>query len=148
MAGSDIPFALPAPLEASQARVFDYWQGLKRGEATMPFWDDVRLSSLPDLTDDLMLIDVFSQPERFRFNTVGARIAQRHGEPVVGKFADDVPLQRPFRFLRAQCSATVEARAPTYYRDAGHASRLLLPMWGDGRVGMLLGAVAWIVGHS
>jgi hypothetical protein len=38
----------------------------------------------------------------------------------------------------------VEARAPTYYRDAeGPSSRLLLPMWGDGRISMLLGAVAW-----
>lgn len=109
----------------------------------MPFWDDVTLSSLPDLVDDLMLIDVFNQPERFRFNTVGASIAKRHGDPVVGKFAADIPLQRPFRFLRAQCSATVEARAPTYYRDADSSARLLLPMWGEGRVGMLLGAFDW-----
>jgi len=109
----------------------------------MPFWDDVTLSSLPDLVDDLMLIDVFSQPERFRFNTVGANIAKRKGDPVIGKFADDIPLQRPFRFLRAQCSATVEARAPTYYRDADGSARLLLPMWGEGRVGMLLGAFDW-----
>ncbi len=44
------------------------------------------------------------------------------------------------KFLRAQASATVEARAPTFYRGAGYA-RMLLPMWGDGRIGMLLGAL-------
>jgi hypothetical protein len=144
MTDSDIPFALPITMDPSLTRVLAYWQGLKRAEATMPFWDDVKLSSLPDLAGELLLIDAFNQPERFRFNTVGAKIAQRHGDPVVGKFLADVVLHRPFRFLRAQCSATVEARAPTYYRDAsGRASRLLLPMWGDGRISMLLGAITW-----
>jgi hypothetical protein len=143
MADSDAPFALSGMVEPSLARVLAYWDGLKRREASIPFWDDIKLSNLPDLTDDLVLMDVFSRPERFRFNTIGSRIAQRHGDPAVGKFADDIDLQRPFRFLRAQCSATVEARAPTYYRDAGNSSRLLLPMWGDGRIGMLLGAVTW-----
>ena len=144
MAASDIPFALPNAIDPSLTRVLAYWQSLKRAEATMPFWDDVKLSSLPDLAGELMLIDVFNLPERFRFNTVGANIAQRHGDPVVGKFLADIALHRPFRFLRAQSSATVEARAPTYYRDAeGGSSRLLLPMWGDGRISMLLGAVTW-----
>jgi hypothetical protein len=37
-------------------------------------------------------------------------------------------------------SATVEGRAPTYYRsgDGAGYSRLVLPLWGDGRIGMLL----------
>jgi hypothetical protein len=145
MAATDIPFALPATMDPSLVRVLAYWQGLKRAEATMPFWDDVKLSSLPELAGDLMLIDVFNQPERFRFNTVGANIAQRHGDPVVGKFLADLVLRRPFRFLRAQSSATVEARGPTYFHDAdGNSSRLLLPMWGDGRISMLLGAIAWV----
>lgn len=144
MAKSDIPFALPATLESGLARVHAYWEDLKRGENNMPFWDDINLSSLPDLSGALMLIDVFSRPERFRFNTVGAQVATHHSEPVTGKFADDLELQRPFRFLRAQCSATAEARAPTFYRDNGDgSSRLLLPAWGDGRVSMLLGAIAW-----
>jgi hypothetical protein len=145
MAATDIPFALPATMDPSLVRVLAYRQGLKRAEATMPFWDDVKLSSLPELAGDLMLIDVFNQPERFRFNTVGANIAQRHGDPVVGKFLADLVLRRPFRFLRAQSSATVEARGPTYFHDAdGNSSRLLLPMWGDGRISMLLGAIAWV----
>ena len=144
MTGTDTPFALPDTMDPSLTRVLAYWQSLKRAEATMPFWDDLKLSSLPGLAGELMLIDVFNRPERFRFNTVGASIAQRHGDPVVGKFVADTALHRPFRFLRAQCSATVEARAPTFYRDAeGPSSRLLLPMWGDGRISMLLGAVAW-----
>jgi hypothetical protein len=52
-------------------------------------------------------------------------------------------LRAPFGYLRAQCSATVEARAPTCHEDAAGYSRILLPMWGDGHIGMLLGAVDW-----
>jgi len=142
MTSSDIPFALPSTLDPTLARVLAYWKSLKRAEAPMPFWDDMKLSTLPDLAGDLLLIDVFDRPERFRFNTVGANLAQQHGDSVVGKFLPDITLRRPFRFLRAQCSATVEARAATCYLDAeGGSSRLLLPMWGDGRISMLLGAV-------
>jgi hypothetical protein len=48
---------------------------------------------------------------------------------------------------------SVETRAPTYYRhvlgddgaprQAEEYSRLMLPMWGEGHVGMLLGVVGW-----
>jgi hypothetical protein len=50
-----------------------------------------------------------------------------------------------------QCKATVEGCAPTYFcqtaarkGDAEHPgdyARLLLPLWGSGRIEMLLGAV-------
>ena len=49
-----------------------------------------------------------------------------------GKFIDEVELGENFAFLRAQASATVEARAPTYYRCGSRGlspgfARLLLP---------------------
>jgi hypothetical protein len=50
-----------------------------------------------------------------------------------------------------QCRATIERRAPTYFRHAPtgtpHAesgngySRLILPLWGNGRTEMSLGGV-------
>jgi len=139
------PFAVPARLSPDLVRVQAYWKGLLRGGAAMPFWDDAKLSDLPDLVDRLFLIDVFDRPERFRFNTVGGGIAI---EPIAGKFIDDITLDRPFEFLRSQCSATVEQTGPTVFRQGENAAtpalpytRLLLPMWGDGRIGMLLGAV-------
>ena len=137
-----LPFPLPEKLKPSLARVHSYWEGLKRADNAMPFWDDIKLSALPDLADWLLLIDVFALPERFRFNTLGAGLAQRYGEAVKSRFLDELSLRDPFGYLRAQSSATVEARAPTYYETAGFA-RLLLPMWGDGHIGMLLGAVDW-----
>jgi len=129
--------------------VQSYWEGLKRGENNMPFWDDVKLPSLPNLFDRLMLVDAFEKPQRFRLNTVGAQIRKRHGGDLAGKFVDEIGPTTPFEFLTAQASATIEAKAPTFFAGpAGTAGnphpgygRLLLPMWGDGRIAMLLGAI-------
>ncbi|TAJ73921.1 MAG: hypothetical protein EPO51_03545 [Phenylobacterium sp.] len=137
------PFAVPAHLSPDLARVQAYWRGLLRGAATMPFWDDAKLSDLPDLTERLFLIDAFQDPERFRLAQVGAGIG---GQELEGLFLDEADLAWPFAFLGAQCSVTLECAGPTCFRgdDAGDRkayARLLLPMWGDGRISMLLGAV-------
>ena len=138
---ADNPYPLPEKLSVSLQRVFDYWDDLKRGGNNMPFWDDVKPSSLPDVADRLLLIDAFADPVRFRINTVGADIGE--SSTLRGKFIDEKPLVGRLDYLLSQCSATVEARAPTFYTHAGAPpyTRLLLPMWGDGRIGMLLGAV-------
>jgi hypothetical protein len=112
----------------------------------MPFWDDAKLSDLPDLADRLFLVDVFQRPERFRFSTVGESV----GHELAGRFLDETALEWPLEFVHAQCSVTTECAAPTCHRqeaDESQAtarpySRLLLPMWGDGGISMLLGAVA------
>jgi hypothetical protein len=135
----DNPFPLPDRLSPNLQRVFSYWESLERGENNMPFWDDVKLSALPDLADRLLLINVFTAPERFRVNTLGAAAGEQAGA-LRGKFIDEVALGGRLQYLRAQASATVEARVPTFYRGAGF-SRILLPMWGDGHIGMLLGAL-------
>lgn len=139
------PFAVPAHLSPDLTRIQAYWRGLLRGEAKMPFWDDAKLSDLPDLTDRLFLIDAFQGPERFRFAEVGAGIG---GQEMEGRFLDETTLGHPFEFLRAQCSVTIECAAPTSFHmdEVGGrqaCSRLLLPMWGDGRISMILGAVGF-----
>ncbi len=148
-----VPFSLPKRIEPGLARVLAYWQSLKRAENEMPFLDDVTTSALPDLANRLMLIRAFAKPERFRLGSVGQQLLDRYGEPVAGHFIDEIEQHNPLEYLRAQCSATVESRAPTYYRhgpsdpEQSHRpdsySRLLVPLWGDGHVGMLLGAVDW-----
>lgn len=140
------PFPLPKTLERTLIRVFAYWQGLRRADNDMPFWDDLSLSVLSGQSTAAFLVDVFDKPERFRFDQSTGELMPGLGKALGGKFIDEIDLRDPFAYLRAQCSATVEARAPTYYRDrsAGTSpayARILLPMWGDGRIGMLLGAV-------
>lgn len=134
------PFALPARLSPELTRVEAYWRGLLRGAAEMPFWDDAKLTDLPDLKDRLFLIDVFAKPERFRFGTLGSAV---DAGQLGGRFLDETDLEAPFAFLRSQAAATVECAAPTWFRDEGprRNARLLLPMWGEGRISMLLGAI-------
>ena len=52
----------------------------------MPFWDDLKLTSLPDLADRLMLVDAFDKPQRFRLNSVGERIRKRYGVDLADKY--------------------------------------------------------------
>jgi hypothetical protein len=140
------PYPLPAHLTPELARVHAYWGGLLRGGAQMPFWDDLRLTDLADLAGRLLLVDVFERPARFRINEVGSELSTA---PVAGRFLDEVKLEAPLEYLASQCSATVECGAPTFFRAAAERAeimaapygRLLLPLWGDGRIGLLLGAV-------
>lgn len=148
-----VPFAVPKAIDPDLARVRDYWESLKRGDANMPFWDDFKASSLPDLSDRLMLLDVIDEPVRFRINFLAQQLTDRYGAVITSKFIDELELKNPLEYLPSQCSATIESRASTFYRHGtgeirnsqGPASyaRLLLPMWGNGHIGMLLGAFAW-----
>ena len=66
-------------------------------------------------------------------------------------------MRNPFEYLISQCSATVEGCLPTYYRHVAVAkpknlalksyARILLPLWGEGHIRMLLGAVVSIEGN-
>jgi hypothetical protein len=136
------PFPLP-DLSADLSAVRNYWQSLLRGGADMPFWDDFVPGKLGEQTPRCMLLDVFDKPLRFRFNSVmGPEIEPRYGEAVRDRFCDEIDAKPPFEFLNAQGSATIELRGPTYFKGVDY-SRLFLPMWGEGRIGMVLVAFAW-----
>jgi len=139
---TDLPFALPQTLPAQLPKLYAYWNGLKRAQNAIPFWDDVKLSDLPDLAPRLMLIDAFAKPARYRFALVGSEIVARSGTGIEGLFVDDVERLDPFHFFIPQCAVTVEAAAGSFYRTPDYA-RLLLPMWGDGQISMLLGGFGW-----
>jgi hypothetical protein len=152
-APSTAPFSLPEKLEPGLARVRVYWEGLKRGAADIPFGDDLNITAMPDMAGRLMLIEVFDKPVRFRLGMLGEQIEGRKCDDAVGKFLDEIEVHAPLQYLNSQASATIESRAPTHYRHGGgrhrkHSSppdgyaRILLPLWGNGRIGMLLGAVA------
>ena len=144
-------YCLPEELEPDLLRIHAYWNGLKRGANDIPFSDDVKFSLRSRLGRESMLIDVFENPRRFRFDIMGADVTDWYGATIGNGFVDEIDLAAPFDELPPQCGATVEGRAPTYYRrtasgktDAGHPGgygRLLLPLWGNGRIEMLLGAV-------
>ncbi len=140
------PFPLPDFLQGELARVHAKWEDLRRAGNSIPFWDDLNLAAITAERGRLLLLDVFEKPERFRFTFADPNLVPSQEASLSGKFIDDIELGENFAFLRAQASATVEVRAPTYYRCGSRGlspgfARLLLPMWGDGRISMLLGAV-------
>lgn len=145
-------YLLPGQMEPELDRIHAYWNGLKRGENDIPFWDDVKFSMQAPLARDIIVFEVFDNPLRFRFDLIGDDITRQYGAAINGKFSDEIDLHPPFDDLAGQCRATVEGRAPTYFRhapagEAGPAggsgySRLILPLWGNGRIEMLIGAVA------
>jgi hypothetical protein len=122
-----------------------YWNGLKRGGNDIPFWDDVKPSQAP-LAGHVMLIEAFEDPLRFRLHIVGEDVTRRFGEAISGKFTDEVDPRPPIDGLTDQCQATVERRAPTYFRHMAGGmrySRMILPLWGNGHIEMLIGAVCF-----
>jgi hypothetical protein len=150
MMGAVGSFPLPDTLEPDLNRVCAYWQSLKRGENDIPFWDDVKFSLRARLAREALLIEVFENPQRFRFDIVGEDVVRRYGKAFSGMFSDEIDARMPLDEFTTQCRTTVERRVPTYYRKApsdkpeqdGGYSRLILPLWGNGRIEMLLAAIA------
>jgi hypothetical protein len=141
------PFPLPRQLPPTLASIHQYWKMLIRAENPMPFSDDVSLGPIEKLSAHVMLVDVFSGPQRFRFNRLGENIIGTLSNDLTGQFADEIKPAEPLNYFIAQASATIEAGIPTLYsavrrksRGKGY-SRLLLPAWGNGRIDLLLGAV-------
>jgi hypothetical protein len=134
------PFTVPDRLDPKLQPIVSLWERLKRAENGMPFTDDLDLSVLSSLSGKPFLLSVFAGPERFRFEFAGDGL-----QAGAGQFIDEAAPDIYFNYLRAQSSATVEAAEPTFLRltqDSGHKfSRVLLPMWGNGQVNMLLGAI-------
>jgi hypothetical protein len=139
-------FALPDQLEPDLERVRNYWNGLKRGENDIPFWDDVKVSTGAPLADHIVMIEAFENPHRFRFDVVGEDVTRRYGSVIAGKFTDEIQLHPPIDQIADQCRATIDQRTPTYFHHAGGGSgysRLILPLWGNGHIEMLLSAVCF-----
>jgi hypothetical protein len=141
------PFAVPAQLDSGLNELCVYWHSLKRGNAAMPFADDLKLDEVGQLSKLVFLAQVFEMPERFRLNIVGDQIARRYGSELTGKFADEIAARAPLDFFLSQCAATVEIHAPTFYRhapgkrDESEYERMIFPLWADGHVGALFGAI-------
>ncbi len=134
------PFEQPDVLPPALQEVLSYWKKLRRGQAKIPFSDDIALIHLPGRERDLFLLDVLAKPQRFRFSIVGERIAKAYGGDVPGVFLDELEPGPPFALIHSQASAATELREPTFYAAENYA-RLLLPAWGDGHVSALLGII-------
>jgi hypothetical protein len=133
-------YSMPASLEPKLASIYDYWRALRRGGNDIPFWDDVKFSALGSSADDALLVEVFESPLRFRLGLAGRSMTARLGPELGGKFLDKFEPEGPFDHLETQCATTVRARAPSFFRHRSPPGyvRIALPLWGNGRIQMLL----------
>jgi hypothetical protein len=139
----DQPFAMPDFVSAQFAVLRGYWNSLKRGNAAMPFTDDFSPAALGKMATNFTLVHAFQNPQRFRFDLAGAHVAQVYGAELENRFVDEVSPRAPLDYFAAQCATTVESAAPTLYNHPGAAGaaeyqRMMLPLWGDGRVDAIL----------
>jgi hypothetical protein len=137
------PFTVPSELPGRLSGIFAYWQKLRRGANEMPFADDLQFAAVLELSRAIVVLDVFADPERFRFNLIGDGLLVNQ-EASAHKFLDEVQFTGQLAYLRSQASATVEAAQPTYMLFKNKTNqpafkRLLLPMWGRGQIGTILG---------
>ena len=137
------PFAMPDSVGAQFAALRGYWNLLKRGKADIPFTDDISFAALDKMAADVALVHVFKNPQRFRFDMTGPNVARVYGEKLENRFADEVSSRAPLDYFVAQCATTVESAAPTLYDHpyiggGAEYQRLMLPLWGDGRVNAIL----------
>ena len=139
------PFAMSGFIGAQLAAVRGYWNSLKRGNANMPFTDDFLPAALGKMAANVALVYVFQKPQGFRIDLVGAHVGKVYGADLGNRFADELRARAPLDYFVAQCATTVESTAPTVYdhpRIDGSTEyqRLMLPLWGDGRVNAILTA--------
>jgi len=139
-------FSVPGELDETLTQVLTYWNGLKRGNAEVPFADDVKLGDIWKLSNKIALVHVLASG-RLRFDVAGRQLVRSYGSDLAGRIADELPVRPPLDDFLSQCRATIDARAPSFYRHEpavdGHGAygRILLPLWADGRIAALLGAV-------
>jgi hypothetical protein len=117
-----------------------YWLA-KRGQRRMPARQDIEPTEIPRLLRNVMLIDVFHDPVRFRYRLIGTNVADATGENRTGKCFDTMdffaanPIVEEQYATAAATGEPVHSLEPFYRLDTGtryDVERLLLPLSSDG----------------
>ena len=117
-----------------------YWLA-KRGARRMPSRPDIDPTEIPKLLGNVMLVDVYHDPLRFRYRLVGQTIVDATGENRTGKCFDSVDFFAANPTVRAQYEAVVRTGEPVHSLEPFYrldtrmeyaVERLLLPLSSDG----------------
>src|SRR5581483_7413897 len=123
-----------------------YWDA-KRGGRDMPSRDDLDPVEMAPYLGHVFLIDVESNPRRFRFRLIGTEIVLSYGRELTGKYTDAVTPPSYREMIERHYAQAVDERRPlahrmTFREDRGKRHdlvRLTLPLSDDGAsVNMLL----------
>ncbi|MEI6559075.1 MAG: PAS domain-containing protein [Rhodospirillaceae bacterium] len=89
----------------------DYWRA-RRGTRPWPLRSDIDPVDIPALLPGVMLIDVETEPQRFRFRLVGTRMVEVFGQDPTGKYLDQPWHRRETASLLAPLRRTVASAGP------------------------------------
>ena len=150
---SDLAYG-DAPSQERLRTVFAYWDGKRRGRP-MPARADIDPAELRPYLPQLILLDVESEPLRFRYRLVGTEVTRiRRGLPATdptGKYVDEVThhhgtdaVLTHYRRVAQEGRPSLDtgSYAPSPDRHWLRFTRLVLPLSADGTtVNMLLVAL-------
>ncbi len=135
-----LEFEIPEVIAPSLRHIRDIWQGLKLMRTDMPLTEDFDLDLLREHADRLLVVNVVEQPLWLRIESAGYWIIEYYGEPLAGRYVENIDPRPPLDDLWVQCMAAIKDRQPVLYRHAKMSSyaRIALPLWGDSRVEKLI----------
>ena len=138
-------------MSAALRPLFAYWVAACGGKP-IPARADVDPVDMPrELLPNIVLVDVSTDPLRFRYRVMGSKVARMLGEDWTGRYVDEIPYIHAS--VHEQYAATASSGKPsinfnsyelydptTLQRKAVSFERLILPLSGNGvEVSMLLG---------
>lgn len=134
----------------------DYWLSLAAGRVIPPR-EALDPLDIPRLLPNLMLVDVFNDPQRFRFRLVGTRLTELARRDSTGRWLDESLYGDNMERVLLDLRACADTGAPVASLDTApylenrwmQAEALLLPFGRpDGTVEMVLEGVDVVAGDS
>lgn len=136
--------------------VRDYWLE-KKGGKRFPGRSDIDPTEITSLLPSVFLIDVFSDPIRFKYRLVGTAITAMFGRDSTGKWVDEALYGASLEQILISLSAAVESKEPYVVRrtvpyvqkDWVTVEISLFPLGDDDtRVSMILGGIDLVNIHE
>jgi hypothetical protein len=96
-------------------KLYEYWLDCRRGRR-FPSRRDVDPTEIRFILGHVMLVDVLTDPLRFRVRLHGTEMAARAHYELTGKFLDELPLPEYRHYVIAQCNRLVASGEPLHVR--------------------------------
>ncbi len=133
------PSAPPPGAHRKIVAIHRYWQSLAPGPGRLPSRGDIDPVAIPELLENIWLVDILGTPPRFRMRLAGEALRRMGFGLKRGEFLDDYmkPDDLPLRHFRHLAAS----RRPVWFRGEAYAphertvseiERIALPLATDG----------------
>ncbi len=140
-----LEFQIPEDVAPSLRQIEKVWNSSKLLRSDMPLTEDFDLWLLHNYADHILIIDVVEHPLWLRIDKAGPWIIDCYGQPLTGRYLENIDPRPPLDDLWVQCMAAIKDRRPVLYRHRTAMTsydRMVFPLWGDSRVEKLISAVS------